>query len=85
MRKTTKKGLAAFAGPHSCAVRGMRVKEQNAKEAEGDSSVRLTIMQELFSDQAPDMENNAWYNALEEKMGIEIEINYVPTLSYEER
>lgn len=64
---------------------GCASKEQNAKEAEGDSSVRLTIMQELFSDQAPDMENNAWYNALEEKMGIEIEINYVPTLSYEEK
>lgn len=85
MRKTTKKGLAALLALTVVLCGGCASKEQNAKEAEGDSSVRLTIMQELFSDQAPDMENNAWYHALEEKMGIEIEINYVPTLSYEEK
>ena len=41
----------------------------------------ITMMQELFSDQAPDI-NNVWYQKMEEMTGMKMEVNFVPTLSY---
>lgn len=54
---------------------GMPVNQSEEEE------ITITIMQELFSDQAPDTDNE-WYNKLEEMTGVKLEVNFVPTLSY---
>jgi len=41
----------------------------------------ISMMSELFSDQAPDL-NNAWYQEMEKMTGVKMEVNFVPTLSY---
>lgn len=46
-----------------------------------EGTFTITMMQELFSDQAPDT-NNAWYQKMEEMTGVKMEVNFVPTLSY---
>lgn len=43
--------------------------------------ITITMMQELFSDQAPDTQN-VWYQKMEEMTGVKMEVNFVPTLSY---
>lgn len=44
-------------------------------------SFTITMMQELFTDQAPDT-TNQWYQKMEEMTGVKMEVNFVPTLSY---
>lgn len=46
-----------------------------------DGTFTITMMQELFSDQAPDT-NNVWYQKVEEMTGVKMDVNFVPTLSY---
>lgn len=56
-------------------------KAQTTAEGAADGSITITMMQELFSDQAPDT-NNEWYKKMEEMTGVKMEVNFVPTLSY---
>ncbi|MCI9141057.1 MAG: extracellular solute-binding protein [Lachnospiraceae bacterium] len=53
----------------------------SGEENTSGESFTITMMQELFSDQAPDT-NNVWYQKLEEMTGVKMEVNFVPTLSY---
>ncbi len=57
--------------------------EDSTSEEENVSgeSFTITMMQELFSDQAPDTDN-IWYQKMEEMTGVKMEVNFVPTLSY---
>ncbi len=56
--------------------------ETSAEESGSDGETfTITMMQELFSDQAPDT-TNAWYQELEKETGVKMDVNFVPTLSY---
>lgn len=52
-----------------------------ADTAENSETITITMMQELFSDQAPDT-SNVWYQTMEEMTGVKMDVNFVPTLSY---
>ena len=41
----------------------------------------ITMMQELFSDQTPDM-SNEWYTYIRDHLGVTLDVNFVPTQSY---
>ncbi len=43
--------------------------------------VTITMMQELFSDSAPDL-NDEWYTYIAENLGVTLDVNFVPTQSY---
>lgn len=53
----------------------------NAAAAETGGEYTITMMQELFSDSTPDM-SNEWYSYIRENLGVNLEVNFVPTLSY---
>lgn len=55
--------------------------ETTTTAQEDEGTFTITMMQELFSDQAPDT-NNEWYQKVEEMTGVKMEVNFVPTLSY---
>lgn len=54
---------------------------ETGESGDEDGTFTITMMQELFSDQAPDI-NNEWYQKMEEMTGVKMEVNFVPTLSY---
>lgn len=43
--------------------------------------VTITMMQELFSDSAPDL-NDEWYTYLTDNLGVTLDVNFIPTQSY---
>ncbi|MDO4326113.1 MAG: extracellular solute-binding protein [bacterium] len=86
----------AGSGNPSNSTTNASVKETSAQAAAGTQAAgtqtpgaetpsgetfTITMMQELFSDQAPDT-SNVWYQKMEEMTGVKMEVNFVPTLSY---
>jgi len=58
---------------------GTEAKETDAGNGE---AFKITMMQELYSDAAPDYANNAWFAYLQEELNVELSINFVPTSTY---
>jgi putative aldouronate transport system substrate-binding protein len=58
--------------------------ETGSNEAVSDEVFNITMMQELFSDSVPDL-NNAWYTYLKENLGYQLDVNFVPTQSYTDK
>ena len=46
-----------------------------------EDPITITMMQELFSDSTPDMDNE-WYTYLKDHLGVTLDVNFVPTQSY---
>ncbi|MBO6242755.1 MAG: extracellular solute-binding protein [Butyrivibrio sp.] len=56
---------------------------QSNTEAESESlePITITMMQELFSDSAPDL-SDEWYTYIKDNLGVTLDVNFVPTQSY---